>query len=112
MQLIGNLKITYVKNKLMQQKNTSDKQIKNFNVQNNNLHKQVALHHIVFIRSLHQSDSNIIYKLCDYKKKKTLFQAYLTLIQNRYLRDICATHAQDVRDGFDKNYDKHAWCRN
>ena len=44
MQLIANLKITYVKNKLMQQKNTSDKQIKNFNVQNNNLHKQVALH--------------------------------------------------------------------
>ena len=111
MQLIGNLKITYVKNKLMQQKNTSDKQIKNFNVQNNNLHKQVALHHIVFIRSLHQSGSNIMYILCDYKKK-TLFQAYLTLIQNRYLRDISTTHAQDVRDGFDKNYDEHAWFRN
>ena len=48
----------------MQQKNTSDKQIKNFNVQNNNLHKQVALHHIVCIRSLHHSGSN---KLAPFK---------------------------------------------
>ena len=111
MQLIANLKITYVKSKLMQQKNTSDKQIKNFNVQNNNLHKQDALHHILFIRSLYQSGSNIMYILCDCKKK-TLFQAYLTLIQNRHLQDICTTHAQDVRDGFDKNYDEYAWCRN
>ena len=42
----------------MQQKNRSDKQIKKFNVQNNKLHKQVALHHIVFIRSLHHNGSN------------------------------------------------------
>ena len=56
--MTGNLKITFVKNKLMQQKNTSDKQIQN--VQNNNLHKQVALHPVVFIRSLHHSGSNKI----------------------------------------------------
>ena len=36
----------------MQQKNTSDKQTLKFNVQNNNLHKQVALHLVAFIRSL------------------------------------------------------------
>ena len=42
----------------MQQKHTFDKQIKKFNVQNNNLQKQVALHHIVFIRSLHHNGSN------------------------------------------------------
>ena len=42
----------------MQQKHTFDKQIKKFNVQNNNLQKQVALHHIVFKRSLHHNGSN------------------------------------------------------
>ena len=47
----------------MQQKNTSGKQIKKFNVQNNNLHKQVALHDIVFIRSVHHSGSNNLYVL-------------------------------------------------
>ena len=83
------MKITYVKNKLMQQKNTSDKQIKNFNVQNNNLHKQVALHHIVFIRSLHQSGSNIMYILCDYKKKhyfKPIWRSFKTVIYGTFLR--------------------------
>ena len=93
MQLIGNLKITYVKNKLMQQKNTSDKQIKNFNVQNNNLHKQVALHHIVFIRSLHQSGSNIMYILCDYKKKNiisSLFDAHSKPLFTGHFYDACA----------------------
>ena len=53
MKLISNLKITFAKNKLIQKRNTSDKL--KFNVQNNNLHKQVALYLVVFIRSLHQS---------------------------------------------------------
>ena len=65
--MTGNLKITFVKNKLMQQKNTSDKQIQN--VQNNNLHKQVALHPVVFIRSLHHSGSKkIITKTANIKE--------------------------------------------
>ena len=41
----------------MQQKNASDKQLWKFNVQNNNLHKQVAVHHIGFIKSFHHSGS-------------------------------------------------------
>ena len=54
----------------MQQKNTSDKQIKNFNVQNNNLHKQVALHHIAL--SLHHSGSNMIHVKQDIPNTKSL----------------------------------------
>ena len=55
MKLISNLKITFAKNKLIQKRNTSDKL--KFNVQNNNLHKQVALYLVVFISSLHHSGS-------------------------------------------------------
>ena len=88
------MKITYVKNKLMQQKNTSDKQIKIFNVQNNNLHKQVPLHHNVFIRSLHHSGSNRNY-IFMWRSKQYLFTLtvvpYVNLSRSSHWCWVCCT---------------------
>ena len=56
-QSIRNLKITCEK-QVNATKEYIWQTILKFKFQNNNLHKQVALRFIVFIRSLHQSDSD------------------------------------------------------